>query len=61
MDLSVRMDKLLNERKVFCTVDTAYEALDSLGSLQQHEKLLQANIQFEGKFFDTSTIGSICC
>lgn len=56
MDLSVRMGKLLNERKVFCTVDTAYEALDSLGSLQQNEKLLQTNIQFEGKCFTVNSL-----
>ncbi|KAH0818768.1 hypothetical protein GEV33_004023 [Tenebrio molitor] len=69
-DLFVRMHKLLCERKVFCTVDTAYEAIDSLGSLQQGDKLQQSNIQFEGKphtptiniqLFVTKTLFDILC
>ncbi|XP_063907391.1 uncharacterized protein LOC135125674 [Zophobas morio] len=51
-DLFVRMSKLLCERKVFCTVDTAYEAIDSLGSLQDGDKLRQSNIQFEDELDD---------
>lgn len=46
------MNKLLSERKVFCTIDTAYEAIDSLGSLQQFEDnnlfSPNSNVQFEG-------------
>lgn len=46
------MSKLLGERKVFCTVDTAYEALDSLDSLQANDKLRQSNIQFNDELDD---------
>ncbi|EFA09342.1 uncharacterized protein LOC103314394 [Tribolium castaneum] len=67
-DLYERMTKLLGERKVFCTVDTAYEALDSLESLQQTDKLRQSNIQFDDELDDfevklpiTKTLFDILC
>nr|XP_022910839.1 uncharacterized protein LOC111421873 [Onthophagus taurus] len=34
-DLSIKMEKLLNERRAFCTVDNAYEAVESLDVLDQ--------------------------
>ncbi|XP_044269476.1 uncharacterized protein LOC123014420 [Tribolium madens] len=67
-DLYERMTKLLGERKVFCTVDTAYEALDSLDSLHQNDKLRQSNIQFHDELDDfevklpiTKTLFDILC
>lgn len=47
-DLLERMTKLLNERKVFCTVDSAYEALDCL---QEPDKTSKNNIQFKGNLY----------
>lgn len=52
-DLINRVKKLVNERKDFCTVDTAYEALDSLDTMQQStDNIFKDPLQFEDELDD---------
>ncbi|KAJ8914548.1 hypothetical protein NQ315_010012 [Exocentrus adspersus] len=50
-DILTRMKKLLTERKEYCTldtdIDTAYEAIDSLDSLQPGSGIYSTNLDFE--------------
>lgn len=46
----VRMEKLLMERREFCTVDTAYEAIDSLQvDDQPDDALIESTVSLDGK------------
>lgn len=48
-DFYSRMKKLLSERRAFCTVDTAYEAIDSLEVIDQPDTTWVASSpQFDG-------------
>lgn len=68
-DLINRVKKLVHERKDFCTVDTAYEAIDSLDSLQQstdnlfgHDLPFEDELDdFEGKLPVTKALIDVLC
>lgn len=49
--MMAKMERLLCERREFCTVDTAYEAIDSLNIEEQPDEVLLTDSvsAFDGK------------